>query len=146
MKSQIDALRQLTHELLYLGMDGEPIYADRFRQLNSDVYNLAETLYRKKARNDEEEVILCTTLLKAYSATIYNHGDKEDKLQMLLDRSWEILNKISDSLLKCRLLVACYRETLEEELAKEAHIIIKSWDGLFTSEQQELINELDKIE
>ena len=38
MKSQIDALRQLTHELLYLGMDGEPIYADRFRQLNSDVY------------------------------------------------------------------------------------------------------------
>ena len=30
MKSQIDALRQLTHELLYLGMDGEPIYADRF--------------------------------------------------------------------------------------------------------------------
>ena len=51
----IDALRQLTHELLYLGMDGEPIFADRFRQLNSDVYNQAETLYRKKARNDEEE-------------------------------------------------------------------------------------------
>ena len=49
-------------------MDGEPIFADRFRQLNSDVYNQAETLYRKKARNDEEEVILCTTLLKAYSA------------------------------------------------------------------------------
>ena len=45
MKSQIDALRQLTHELLYLGMDGEPIYADRFRQLNSDVYNQAEVLY-----------------------------------------------------------------------------------------------------
>lgn len=84
MKSQIDALRQLTHELLYLGMDGEPIYADRFRQLNSDVYNLAETLYRKKARNDEEEVILCTTLLKAYSATIYNHGDKEVKFRCYL--------------------------------------------------------------
>ena len=53
MKSQIDALRQLTHELLYLGMDGEPIYADRFRQLNSDFYNQAEALYQKKARNDE---------------------------------------------------------------------------------------------
>lgn len=48
MKSQIDALRQLTHELLYLGMDGEPIYADRFRQLNSDVYNQAEACIRKK--------------------------------------------------------------------------------------------------
>lgn len=74
MKSQIDALRQLTHELLYLGMDGEPIYADRFRQLNSDVYNQAEALYQKKARNDEEEATLCVTLLKAYSATIYDRG------------------------------------------------------------------------
>ena len=44
MKSQIDALRQLTHELLYLGMDGEPIYADRFHQLNSEVYSQAVTL------------------------------------------------------------------------------------------------------
>ena len=59
MKSQIDALRQLTHELLYLGMDGEPIYADRFRQLNSDVYNQAEALYQKKARNDEEKFKYC---------------------------------------------------------------------------------------
>ena len=97
MKSQIDALRQLTHELLYLGMDGEPIYADRFRQLNSDVYNQAEALYRKKARNDEEEATLCVTLLKAYSATVYDRGDKGEKVQILLDRSWEVLNKISDS-------------------------------------------------
>ena len=107
MKSQIDALRQLTHELLYLGMDGEPIYADRFRQLNSDVYNQAEALYQKKARNDEEEATLCVTLLKAYSATIYDRGDKGEKVQILLDRSWEVLNKISDSLLKCQLLVVC---------------------------------------
>lgn len=146
MKSQIDALRQLTHELLYLGMDGEPIYADRFRQLNSDVYNQAEALYRKKAQNDEEEATLCVALLKAYSATIYDRGDKGEKVQILLDRSWEVLNKISDSLLKCQLLVVCYGETLDEELAKEAYIIINSWDGLFTSEQQEVVNELDKIE
>ena len=114
MKSQIDALRQLTHELLYLGMDGEPIYADRFRQLNSDVYNQAEALYQKKARNDEEEATLCVTLLKAYSATIYDRGDKGGKVQILLDRSWEVLNKISDSLLKCQLLVVCYGETSDE--------------------------------
>ena len=58
MKSQIDALRQLTHELLYLGMDGEPIYADRFRQLNSDVYNQAEALYQKKARNEDRKSVV----------------------------------------------------------------------------------------
>ena len=84
MKSQIDALRQLTHELLYLGMDGEPIYADRFRQLNSDVYNQAEALYQKKARNDEEEATLCVTLLKAYSATIMIVAIKEEKFKYCL--------------------------------------------------------------
>lgn len=52
MKSQIDALRQLTHELLYLGMDGEPIYADRFRQLNSDVYNQALKSSAPTVRSD----------------------------------------------------------------------------------------------
>ena len=137
MKSQIDALRQLTHELLYLGMDGEPIYADRFRQLNSDVYNQAEALYQKKARNDEEEA----TLLKAYSATIYDRGDKGGKVQILLDRSWEVLNKISDSLLKCQLLVVCYGETSDEELAKEARAILNGWGDSLTVEQQELLNE-----
>lgn len=141
MKSQIDALRQLTHELLYLGMDGEPIYADRFRQLNSDVYNQAEALYWQKARNDEEEATLCVTLLKAYSATIYDRGDKGEKVQILLDRSWEVLNKISDSLLKCQLLVACYGETLDEELAKEARAIMDGWGDSLTVEQQELLNE-----
>ena len=141
MKSQIDALRQLTHELLYLGMDGEPIYADRFRQLNSDVYNQAEALYWQKARNDEEEATLCVTLLKAYSATIYDRGDKGGKVQILLDRSWEVLNKISDSLLKCQLLVACYGETFDEELAKEARAIMDGWGDSLTVEQQELLNE-----
>lgn len=141
MKSQIDALRQLTHELLYLGMDGEPIYADRFRQLNSDVYNQTEALYWQKARNDEEEATLCVTLLKAYSATIYDRGDKGEKVQILLDRSWEVLNKISDSLLKCQLLVACYGETFDEELAKEARAIMDGWGDSLTVEQQELLNE-----
>lgn len=141
MKSQIDALRQLTHELLYLGMDGEPIYADRFRQLNSDVYNQAEALYWQKARNDEEEATLCVTLLKAYSATIYDRGDKGEKVQILLDRSWEVLNKISDSLLKCQLLVVCYGETFDEELAKEARAIMDGWGDSLTVEQQDLLNE-----
>ena len=122
MKSQIDALRQLTHELLYLGMDGEPIYADRFHQLNSEVYSQAEALYGEKTGNDEEEATLCITLLKAYSATIYNHGDK------------------------CQLLVGCYGETFDKELVEEAHRIIDSWMPSLTSEQQEIVDELKGIE
>lgn len=146
MKSQIDALRQLTHELLYLGMDGEPIYADRFHQLNSEVYSQAEALYGEKTGNDEEEATLCITLLKAYSATIYNHGDKDEKIQELLNRSWEVLGKLPDSLLKCQLLVACYGETLDEELAEYAHKIMSGWDGLLTAEQQNVSDELQNVE
>lgn len=146
MKSQIDALRQLTHELLYLGMDGEPIYADRFHQLNSEVYSQAEALYGEKAENDEEEATLCITLLKAYSATIYNHGDKDEKIQELLNRSWDVLGKLPDSLLKCQLLVGCYGETFDKELAEEAHRIIDSWMPSLTDDQQIIIDELKEIE
>lgn len=38
LQSEIGDLRRITHELLFLGLDGEPIYSDRFRQLNADVY------------------------------------------------------------------------------------------------------------
>ena len=79
--------------------------------------------------------------MKAYSATIYDRGDKGEKVQILLDRSWEVLNKISDSLLKCQLLVACYGETFDEELAKEARAIMDGWGDSLTVEQQELLNE-----
>ncbi len=146
MKSQIDALRQLTHELLYLGMDGEPIYTDRLYLLNSEVYSQAEALHGEKAGNDDEEAALCVTLLKAYSATIYNHGDKEEKVQEILDRSGKVLGKISDSLLKCQLLVACYGETFDEELAQEAHQIMNGWGDSLTTEQQNISNELQNVE
>ncbi len=146
MKSQIDALRQLTHELLYLGMDGEPIYADRLYLLNSEVYSQAEALHGEKAGNDDEEAALCVTLLKAYSATNYNHGDKEEKIQEVLDRSGKVLGKISDSLLKCQLLVACYGETFDEELAQEAHQIMNGWGDSLTIEQQNISNELQNVE
>lgn len=84
--------------------------------------------------------------LKAYSATIYNHGDKEEKVQEVLDRSGKVLGKLSDSLLKCQLLVACYGETLDEELAEEAHKIMSGWGGLLTAEQQNISDELQNVE
>lgn len=146
MKSQIDALRQLTHELLYLGMDGEPIYADCLYQLNSEVYSHAEALHGEKSVNDEEEATLCITLLKAYSATIYNHGDKEEKIQEVLDRSGKVLGKLPDSLLKCQLLVACYGETFDEGLAGEAHKIMNGWGDSLTAEQQYISDELQNVE
>ena len=41
LQSEIDALHCIASELHCLGLDGEPIYADNFQQLNADVYNYA---------------------------------------------------------------------------------------------------------
>lgn len=145
--SQIESLRQLSYELLHLGVDGAPIYSDRFCQLNKDVLAQSDTLFAIKATDLEEEATICLTLLNGYNATIYDHGDKEQKKQALLDRSWSVLDQLPASLLKCQLLVACYGEVFEEELAKEAHSIINSWDVReFTEEEKEIIEMLKNLE
>ena len=66
---------------------------------------------------------------------------------MVLDCSWNVLDRLPASLLKCQLLVACYAEVPEEELAKEAHAIIDSWNGKeLTLEESEVIERLQLLE
>lgn len=36
--NQVQNLQHIARELLYLGMDGSPIYTDHFRQLNTEVF------------------------------------------------------------------------------------------------------------
>lgn len=145
--SQIESLRQLSYELLHLGIDGTPIYSDRFCQLNKAVLAQSDTLFGVKATTSEEEATICLALLNGYNATIYDHGDKEQKKQVILDRSWSVLDQLSTSLLKCQLLVTCYGEVYEEELAQEAHSIINSWGTRELSEEEkEIIEVLNNLE
>lgn len=145
--SQIESLRQLAHELLYLGVDGSPLYTDRFSQLSKDVLEQADALYSYKGATSEEEATLCQILLMAYGATIYDRGDKERKKQSVLNRAWKVLDKIPASLLKCQLLIACYGEVFDEELAQEARVIIDSWAGRKLSvEEREMVEMLKNLE
>ena len=147
LDSQITALYTLAHELLYLGSDGSPIYSDHFSRLNGDVLSRANTLYPHHGSTDEEEARLCLSLLMGYNATIYNNGDKEVRIQQIVNRCWEVLDRLPAALLNVRLLTYCYGEVYAEELAKEAHVIIDSW-GTFrlTAEQKEAMEELKNIE
>lgn len=148
--SQIENLRQLTYELLNLGMDGSPIYSDysdRFVRLNKDVLIQSDTLFLLKSRSTLEEAYLCLALLNGYSATIYDCGDKERKKQVILDRFWEILDQLPASLLKCQILIACYAEVFDENLAQEVHAIINSWGHRELSEdEKEIIRNLRELE
>lgn len=146
---KIDALLHLSHDLLYLGMDGSPVYSDDFARLNSDIFHLCNELYDGglHGATSEEEASLCLALLLGYNATLCDHGDKQQRIQQILDRCWEVLPLLPDSLLKVRLLTCCYGESYEPELAEQAHAIMAAWeDEALTREQQEIREELRNIE
>lgn len=140
-ESEISALSTLADELLYLGIDDTPIYSDDFTRLNHGVFQKANALYHQRGSTFEEEASLCLALLKGYNATIYNDGDKEGRIQTILNRCWEVLKHLSASLLKVQLLTYCYGEVFEEELIREAYIIIESWNGKELSEEEQGIIE-----
>lgn len=140
-------LQHAAHELMYLGMDGEPVYSDTFCRLNKEVLVKSDSLFSAQSSDVEEEANLCLALLMGYNATIYDDGDKEQKKQTILNRICHVLEHLSVSLLKVRLLTYCYGEIYEEVLLQEAYAIIEGWnkDNL-TSGQTEIIEELKNIE
>ena len=140
-------LQHAAHELMYLGMDGEPVYSDTFCWLNKEVLVKSDSLFFAQSSDVEEEANLCLALLLGYNATIYDDGDKEQKKQMVLNRICHVLEHLPVSLLKVRLLTYCYGEIYEEVLLQEAYAIIEGWnkDNL-TSGQTEIIEELKNIE
>lgn len=140
-------LQHVAHELMYLGMDGEPVYSDTFCRLNKEVLVKSDSLFTSKSSDIEEEANICLALLMGYNATIYDNGDKEQKKQAVLDRIYNVLDKLSASLLKVRLLTYTYGEIYEEVMLEEAHVIINSWDKLALMEEQiEAIEELKNVE
>ena len=137
-------LQHAAHELMYLGMDGEPVYSDTFCRLNKEVLVKSDSLFSAQSSDVEEEANLCLALLMGYNATIYDDGDKEQKKQTILNRICHVLEHLPVSLLKVRLLTYCYGEIYE---LQEAYAIIEGWnkDNL-TSGQTEIIEELKNIE
>jgi len=138
-------LQRAAHELMYLGMDGSPVYSDDLSRRNGEVYRLTMSLYRSgvKGTTIEEQANVCLALLMGYSASFVDHGEK---VQKVLDCCWDVLDALPASLLKLRLLTACYGEVFDESLADEGRSIIASWDSLsLTPEQQEAVDEFQNV-
>ncbi|WP_289127174.1 UpxZ family transcription anti-terminator antagonist [uncultured Bacteroides sp.] len=141
-------LQRAAHDLMYLGMDGSPIYSDDLSRRNGEVYRLATTLYNSGTWGTtvEEQANVCLALLMGYSASFVDHGEKQQHVQEVLNRCWDVLDTLPASLLKLRLLTACYGEVFDEPLAEEARSIIASWDApLLTAEQQEVVDEFQNV-
>ena len=141
-------LQRAAHDLMYLGMDGSPVYSDDLSRRNGEVYRLTMALYRSgvKGTTIDEQANVCLALLMGYSASFVDHGETQRHVQKVLDCCWDVLDALPASLLKLRLLTACYGEVFDESLADEARAIIASWDSAsLTPEQQEAIAEFQNV-
>ena len=141
-------LQRAAHDLMYLGMDGSPIYSDDLSRHNGEVYHQATTLYNSGiwGTTMEEQANVCLALLMGYSASFIDHGEKQQHVQEVLNRCWDVLDVLPASLLKLCLLTVCYGEVFDEALANEARSIIASWDAAsLTAEQQEAIDEFQNV-
>ena len=148
LSEETATLQRAAHELMYLGMDGNPVYSDDLSRRNSEVYRLTTALYNSgvKGSTTEEQASVCLALLMGSSASFIDYGEKQKHVQEVLDRCWDILDVLPASLLKLRLLTACYGEVFDEPLADEARAIIASWDSAsLTPEQKEAIAEFQNV-
>ena len=148
LSEEVASLQRAAHDLMYLGMDGSPIYSDDLSRRNNEVYRLTTTLYNSgvKGSTVEEQASVCLALLMGYNASFIDNGEKREHVQKILASCWDILDTLPASLLKLRLLTACYGEVFDEPLADEARAIIASWDSVsLTAEQREAINEFQTV-
>ena len=113
-------LQRAAHDLMYLGMDGSPVYSDDLSRRNGEVYRLTMALYRSgvKGTTIEEQANVCLALLMGYSASFVDHGEKQRHVQKVLDCCWDVLDALPASLLKLRLLTACYGEVFDESFGR----------------------------
>ena len=142
------ALQRAAHDLMYLGMDGSPVYSDDLSRRNGEVYRLTTALYNSGAKGStvEEQANVCLALLMGYSASFIDHGEKQKHVQDVLYRCWDILDVLPASLLKLRLLTVCYGEVFDESWADEGRAIIASWDSAsLIPEQKEAIAEFQNV-
>ena len=100
------SLQRAAHELMYLGMDGSPVYSDDLSRRNSEVYRLTTALYNSvvKGSTIEEQANVCLALLMGYSASFIDHGEKQQHVQEVLDRCWDILDVLAETSPAYRLL------------------------------------------
>ena len=141
-------LQRAAHDLMYLGMDGSPVYSDDLSRRNGEVYRLTTALYNSGVQGStvEEQANVCLALLMGYNASFIDHGEKQKHVQEVLDRCWDILEVLPASLLKLRLLTTCYGEVFDEPLADEGRAIIDSWNSAsLTSGQREAIEEFQNV-
>jgi len=131
-------LRRVAERLAYFQDDGEYSYIDKYKEVLSWIYKSCRELIRFHGENDEEEAEICLSVLIGYSTTVRNAKN----IQRAVDRAYQVLPRLTPSLLKCQLLIYCYIEACDESLIREAKLIIDSWKEGEMGEEEKKVREL----
>lgn len=107
IQTKIEKLYHTTHALRHIGDGTDYTNANSLMQLNKDIHDLIDELYSVRGNTVEQEATLCLAILLGYSVSINAHLTDDVKKQRILERSYHVLDRLSSSLLKCRLSSLC---------------------------------------
>lgn len=145
--SRIAGLERSLHALVHLGDNDTYIDVEDLVRLNREIRSGIESVYPLIPDDIEEDARICVVLLRAYGNLMCQDERDDCRRQSLLDRSSRLLKKLPSSLLRCKLLVYCYSEVCDPELAHEAHSIMSDWSGReLTEEEQEVMDTFRMLE
>ena len=76
LSKKVEKLYSLSQKLLYIGLDGTPLYADEYSRLNGEVFHLCRELYNEGCDNAtiEEKALFYLSLLRGYISTFCDDG------------------------------------------------------------------------
>lgn len=136
-------LQRAAHDLMYLGMDGSPIYSDDLSRRNSEVYRLTTTLYNlalgaPRWKSRQMYVLRSWRGIVPRSLTMVKTTACAGGIEALLGYPWFPSFLFVETPFAYGLLWRGF----DEPLADEGRSIIASWNfASLTAEQQEAVNE-----
>lgn len=107
MQERAKRLRLLADRLLRDVLSGGTLYADEVSSLQRDIHRLIDELYPLRGDTPEEEASRCLALLAGYGVCMYANPEDDRKRLSVLSRSRRMLDSLSPSPLRERLLEAC---------------------------------------
>ena len=145
MIEEIDLIkfRKLTEEFADI-TNGDNGNTDISIESNNTIKRICQSMIDQPTASLEQEAELCYVLLLAMSSLVI--VGTSPLIDKSVDRSLRILDKLSPSLPKARLLTYLYCLESDEEYLEEAQTIISTWQGReMTPEEKRLQRDIDFI-
>ena len=128
LSEEVASLQRAAHDLMYLGMDGSPIYSDDLSRRNNEVYRLTTTLYNSGVQGStvEEQASVCLALLMGYNASFIDHGEKREHVQKILDRCWDIFVCLPPAMVRYSTSLWLTKPVQSSLLGIRCHLLVNS--------------------